>query len=85
MCSGCGEEVTNVTHFTVGALQSNRDYVDTKTGEGFAFPCQGCAVRRPGVVDRKTNAVVCSTCGEQMNVTTFMAETMKAMKLFKGE
>lgn len=81
LCSDCGEVIEKITPFAINAMKSNREYVD-KGKQSFAFPCHKCNERRQGLVAQDGESVVCTGCGEALNVSPFMRQTMKGLGLF---
>ena len=81
ICSDCGEVIERITPQAVNAMKNLRQYVEDEK-QSFAFACQKCAECRQGLVSREKDVVVCSVCGEILNVSPFMRETMKNRGLF---
>lgn len=81
MCSDCGEVIEKITPQAVNAMKNMHEFVD-KGKQSFSFPCQKCNERRQGLVTQDGKSVICSACGETLNVSPFMRETMKNQGMF---
>lgn len=76
ICMKCGEEITAVTPQTVNALKNMKEYLE-EGKQSFTFQCNKCKERKPGLVTYDGTKVVCASCGEEMQVSLFMKQTMK--------
>lgn len=76
ICMECGGVITKITAQAVNAMKNLREYLE-EGKQSFSFPCSKCKERRAGLVTMAGDKVVCQVCGEEMNVSPFMRETMK--------
>lgn len=84
VCPECRANIDNLTSFAFNAMKNNREYlVDNK--QSFMFPCKKCNGRRGGVVKQDGSAVICVECKEALEVSPFMALTMKNLGVFEGK
>lgn len=83
-CGNCGQQIEAVTKFTVNAMRNNRDYIEEQK-QSFSFPCKACGERKNALVTLDGKQVVCTDCGEEINVSPFMRLTMKNLGLYVEE
>jgi len=81
VCMNCKEIITKISPFALQAMKSTRDFMEDKK-ESFAFMCNKCQERRPGLVTRDGKKVVCSKCGAEIIVAPFMRLTLKNLGKF---
>jgi len=83
ICMNCSEEITAVTPQTINALRNMREYLE-ESKQSFAFQCDKCKERKQGLVARDGVKVVCGTCGEEMQVSSLMRQTMKDLGYYQS-
>lgn len=82
ICTNCGEEITAITSQTVKALRAMKEYVEEKK-QSFSFQCNKCGDRKQGVVLADGSKVVCTVCGEELNVSPLMRQSMKDLGYYQ--
>jgi ribosomal protein L34E len=78
ICSDCGIEMSNVTHFAKVQMKALGQIKRTqKPQEAFTLSCKKCT--RSGMAKQVGEQLVCQFCSEPFVLNTFFANTIKQM------